>query len=265
MKILKPLLTACLTMALPLCAVASDLTTVETLMSSGDYAAASEQAALIATADAQSLAAEALLSEIMLGEVEKNKKQAKKARKLAEAALELDPTHQNARLQYAIADGFITRETGDVSAWMKKLPQKTQAVVQAYRTDFPDDVRGDALMGAWHLAIVRKAGDGNARKWFGANVADGQAFYDKAIAFEPDDAVIGVNYAFAMIALEDEDMPDVNAAWTILEKLVATPQTDNLNMTVLNYAREALTLRDDRDAARDYVGMFLDGEKPMLN
>lgn len=243
-------------------ASAADVTTIRALMTAGDYDAAADQAEAFQTPESYALAAEALLSEIMLGEVEKNKKQSKRARELAEAALEADPSNQNARLQYAIADGFVTRETGDVSAWMKKLPQKTYAVVQAYRIDFPEDVRGDALMGAWHLAIVRKAGDGNAQKWFGANVADGQAFYNKAIAFEPDNAVIGVNYAFALIGLDDEDMPDVTTAREILERLTVMEPTDHLDKTVLEYGRVALVKLEDRDAARDYVGMFLDGEKP---
>ncbi|WP_427453914.1 hypothetical protein [Litorimonas sp. WD9-15] len=252
-------------LALPTGAVAANVAEVRRAMAAGDYDAAFTVAETIETAESLALAAESLLSDIMLGTAHKNKKQAKQARELADKALELDAAHQNARLQFTIADGFVTRETGDVSAWMKKLPQKTQAVVQAYRLDYPDDVRGDALMGAWHLAIVRKAGDGNARKWFGANVADGQAFYDKAIAFEPDNAVIGVNYAFAMIALEDEDMPNVSAAWAILEHLSALDQPDHLNRTVMDYGREALTVKADRDAARDYAGMFLDGEKPELN
>lgn len=243
-------------------ALAADIATVRTHLISGDYIAAAQQAELLSTAEAQALAAEALLSDIMLGQAEKNKKQAKQARDLAESALALDPTHQNARLQYAIADGFITRETGDVAAWMKRLPQKTEVIIQAYRNDFPDDIRGDALMGAWHLAIVRKAGEGNARKWFGASISDGRAYYNKAIAFEPDDAVIGVNYAFGLIGLDDEDMPDISEARAMLERLTAMQAEDHLTQTILHYARGALDRIEDRDVVRDYVGLFLDGQKP---
>lgn len=258
----KPIILALGLLGLSGSVFAADIATVRTHLLSGDYAIAAAQAELLPTAEAQALAAEALLSDIMLGHAEDNRKQAKKARDLAEAALELDPTHQNARLQYAIADGFITRETGDVAAWMKRLPQKTEVIVQTYRSDFPDDVRGDALMGAWHLAIVRKAGEGNAKKWFGASISDGRAYYNKAVAFKPDDAVIGVNYAFSLIGLDDKDMPDVSDAKEMLEHLTTTQPEDHLNQTVLKYARGALERLDDRDAARDYVGLFLDGKKP---
>jgi len=262
--LIKFILSAAISMTMACAAFALDPTSIRSTMHSGDYQAAFAEAESLQSAAGYALAAECLLTEIMLGKAKKNKKQAKAARKLAEAALELDPTHQNARLQYAIADGFITRETGDVSAWMKKLPQKTYAIVQAYRTDFPDDVRGDALLGAWHLAVVRKAGEKNAQKWFEASIADGQALFETAMIATPDDAVIGVNYAFSLIALDEDDLPDVTMAYALLNRLIAAKPTDHLSQTVLGYGREALTIMEDRGAAQDYTGQFLDGKKPSL-
>lgn len=235
---------------------------VRQALSIGDYTAAQTQAEQLGTADGFALAAEAILTEVMLGQAESNKKQSKKARELAEAALSLDSAHQNARLQYAIADGFVTRETGDMSAWMKKLPQKTYAIAQAYRTDFPDDPRGDALLGAWHLAVVRKAGDGNARKWFDASVADGVDLFNSALTAAPQDPTIAVNYAFALIALDEEDMPDLGIAKTWLERSVAMPGEDHLTLTMKRYAAEALLRLEDRKVARKYVDDFLDGKNP---
>lgn len=231
-------------------------------MDAGDYASAFAQAEQLETAEGYALSAEILLSEIMLGQAAKNKKQAKRARKLAEAGLELDPTHQNARLQYAIADGFVTRETGDVSAWMKKLPQKTQAIVQAYQSDFPDDPRGNALLGAWHLAIARKAGNKNAQKWFEASIEQGRSLFQLARSSETDDIVISVNYAFSLLALKEDDFPDIEEARGILVAVIATDATDNLGRVLQAYAQEALTQIDAREAVRDYAGMFLDGEVP---
>jgi len=262
--LIKFILSAVMSMMMACDAFAYDATSIRAKMQSGDYQVAFIDAELSQTAEGYALAAESLLSEIMLGRVKKNKKQAKRARKLAEAALEIDSTHQNARLQYAIADGFVTRETGDVSAWMKKLPQKTYEIVQAYRTDFPDDARGDALLGAWHLAVVRKAGEKNAQKWFEASLAEGQALFESAVTAMPDDAVIGVNYAFSLIALDEEDLPDATLAHDLLNRLTATQPTDYLSQTVLDYGREVLTIMEDRQAAQDYTGLFLDGKKPTL-
>jgi len=237
---------------------------VRAAMDLGSFETAYVQAKNLETADGYALAAEILLSEIMIGAVEKNKKQAKRARKLAEEGLELDPTHQNARLQYAIADGFITRETGDVSAWMKKLPQKTHEIVEAYRTDFPGDPRGDALLGAWHLAIARKAGNKNAQKWFDASILQGRELFQQARVTEPDDIIISVNYAFSLLALDDDDFSDTEEARVILTKVMETQPSNFLSGVLKIYAGEALTHIDDRDTVSDYVGMFLDGEVPSI-
>ena len=231
----------------------------------GEYQAAYIQAEKLETAEGYALAAQTLLSEIMLGQADKNKKQAKRARKLAEAALELDPSHQNARLQYAVADGFVARETGDVSAWMKKLPQKTQAIIQAYRTDYPNDPRGDVLLGAWHLAVAGKAGNENAKKWFSANIADGRALYKSARLKRPQDIIIGVNYAFALLGLKDEDFSGTQEAHQILNEVIAARPTDHIGHVLQGYARGALEVIEDRDAARDYAEMFLEGKVPQFS
>jgi len=228
----------------------------------GDFAAAYTQAERLETAEGKALAAEILLTEIMLGKAKKNKKQAKLARKIAEKALKIDPKNQNARLQFAIADGFVTRETGDVSAWMKKLPQKTHKIIQAYRTDFPDDPRGDALLGAWHLAIARKAGEKNARKWFDASIAEGRALFLASRDKQPEDVVIGLNYAFSLLALEESDFADTQEARLILMELETMTPLDHLGETLKAYGLEALTRIEDRDDASDYAGMFLDGKMP---
>ena len=255
----------CLCAALALPAFGADISTIRTQLTQGDYAAAYETAENLQTADGQALAAESLLSVIMLGQADKNKKQAKRARKFAEAALEIDPSHQNARLQYAIADGFITREASDMSAWMKKLPQKTHAIVQAYRDDFPDDPRGDALLGAWNLAIVRKTGPKNAQKWFGASIDEGQLMFLNARDKIADDIIIETSYAFALLALDDEDLTDAGEAQRVLTRVASLQPADNLNRVVQGYAKDALARIGERDAVRDYAGMFLDGEAPSFD
>lgn len=243
-------------------AFAQDLPPIRSQIILGEYSNAYEQAKDIQTADGQALAAEILLSEIMLGKAEKNKKQAKKARKQAEAALEFDPSHQNARLQYAIADGFVTRETGNVSAWMKKLPQKTHGIIETYQADFPADPRGDALMGAWHLAVVRKAGNKNAQKWFDASITKGRALFLAARKEEPGDIIIGVNYAFSLLGLEDEDLPGTEEALQVLHEIGIIKPSTHLESVLQGYAYEALGRIEDRDVVREYVGMFLDGKTP---
>jgi len=95
------------------------------------------------------------------------------ARELSKKALELDPALYDARLQYTLSDGFVTRTSGDLTAWRKKLPTKTLAKIQEFRAAYPDDAKGLALEGAWHLGVIRKTGEKNGGKWFGASDARG--------------------------------------------------------------------------------------------
>jgi len=72
----------------------------------------------------------------------------------------------------------------------------------------------------------------------------------------------GGNYAFALIALDDDDMPDTTEARAVLERSIQMSSDDHLSDVLKGYGTEALSRLDDRDRARDYVGMFLDGETP---
>lgn len=233
---------------------------VQTLIQSGQYVQAYEAALNLQSADALALGAESLARQVMLGEVKELKKTSKAARDLAEQALILDPNHQNARLQYVITDGFVARLTGNVSAWMKKLPQKSFEQIEIYRATFPNDARGDALLGAWHLAIVRKAGNGNAEKWFDASTVRGQALYETALISRPNDPVIALNYAFGLIALDTDDFSDWEKVRSLLMRVQTMPATDDLNRKVIEKATGALSHFDDKDTLRDYVEAFLDGE-----
>jgi len=232
----------------------------QNLMRQGQYEQAQELAESLQTADGYALAAEALARSVMLGEAKKLKKTSKLARRHAQMALELNPSLQNARLQYVVTDGFIARLTGNVSAWMKKLPQKSFEKIEEYRAEFPQDVRGDALLGAWHLAIVRKAGNKNAQDWFGANVSEGRRLYQKSLNVTPDDPVVLLNYAFALIALDSDDFSDRQEVMMLLTQCASLNPVDDLGRKLINHAMRALELREDLDELQAYAEGFLDGE-----
>eukprot|EP00919_Chromeraceae_sp_WS-2016_P047452 GHVR01112439.1.p2 GENE.GHVR01112439.1~~GHVR01112439.1.p2 ORF type:complete len:185 (+),score=15.17 GHVR01112439.1:1-555(+) len=181
--------------------------------------------------------------------------------------------HHNARLQFVITDGFVARFSSDASAWFKKLPQKSLGYIQAYQHDFPDDPRGDALMGAWHLEIIRKAGEGKADKWFGAKSAYGKAFYEKAIGQPPQDPVIAVNYAFALIALSVDGAPEqetleqnsaqqenLSRARTLLENMLTLNDAGYISRRLVEKAEKALGFYEDMTLLSRYIDAYLNGE-----
>jgi len=204
-------------------------TDIKKYLQSGSYDMASEGGVALGTSEGYALAAEALARQVMLGDVKKLKKTSKAARELAKKALELDPNNQEAQLQHAITDGFVARLSGDVSAWMKKLPQKSLSLIQSYRETYPNDARGDALLGAWHLGVARKAGDKNAMKWFKASVEDGQTYYEMALEKHSDDPIILVNYALALMALGESDYSDWTRSKDLLSAAITLPGEDECN------------------------------------
>jgi len=228
------------------------------LISSGDYQAARDIAETLDTAEGYALAAESLSAQILLGEVKKLNKRSKEARDLAQTALALEPDNYKAHLQYALTDGFVTRTSGSIKAWRKKLPGKTLAIVEAFRAAYPDDPIGDALLGAWHLGVVRKAGEKNGEKWFGASLTEGQHLYMKAQVKAPQDVIIATNYAMSLLVLDAELYgPKVKP---LLEDIITWPAPNDLYKKVQDRAADILTVYDDAKEVEDLAEKFLDGK-----
>ena len=231
---------------------------VRGLIASGDYETAQSLAEALETAEGYALAAESLSARILLGEVNKLNKKSKQARKLSEKALEIDPTLYDAKLQYALSDGFVTRTSGDLTAWRKKLPTKTLAIIQDFRAAYPDDAKGLALEGAWHLGVIRKAGAKNGGKWFGASLAEGDRLYGEARAKAPRDVLIETNYAMSLLVL---DVPYYGPqVKPILESVATMTARDDLYRKVQGKAAKVLAAYEDEKKTKKLAGRFLDGE-----
>lgn len=250
------LLTAALLFAAP--AWGNSAQEVRGLIASGDYETARMTAESLDTAEGYALAAESLSAQILLGEVSKLNKQSKQARALSQRALALDPALYNAQLQYALSDGFVTRTSGDITAWRKKLPSKTLAVIKEFRAAYPDDPKGLALEGAWHLGVIRKTGEKNGAKWFGASLAEGERLYAQARAAAPNDVLIETNYAMALLVLDAEKYgPQVGS---VLDAVAAMPVNDDLYKKVQSKAATVLAAYGDDKKVKKLAGRFLDGK-----
>lgn len=231
-------------------AFANSLTEARAKLVTGEYDAAIDIALATDTPEGLMLAAETLSAKVMLGYVEDANDEAKKARKWAEAALEDMPTSQEAHIQFALAYGFETRTSSPFRAWRKKLPKKTLKAIEDCRTKYPEDPRGDALLGAWHLGIVRKAGTKNAMKWFSASEKEGIKWYESARKAAPQDIVIASNFAVTLLGLDAEkyvtraaeimtaiaDMPTKNALEDDIKTRIAKLNATTDNMEALNVA-----------------------------
>ncbi len=230
---------------------------IRALIDSGNYAQAYEEGQSLNTAEGYALAAESLSAQILLGEVDKLNKQSKKARALSEKALALNPSLYEAKLQYALTDGFVTRTSGDLTAWRKKLPTKTLANIESFRQEYPQDPLGMALEGAWHMGVVRKTGEKNGGKWFGASLSEGLRLYGLARKNNPDDILIETNYAMSLLVLNAKHYADY--VRPVLENIGdLRPRTD-LERKVQSRAVEVLNHYDKPKQVETLAAKFLDG------
>lgn len=165
----------------------------------GRYELARETGLAANTVEGLNIASEAMAAQIMLVLVEDSKDHAKDAIKLSKEALKRDPDNVEAKFLRALHTGFRTRSSSALAIVMKGLIGDTYEAIEAFEAAAPGDPRADALYGAWHLGIVRAAGDGR----FGASLADGMAHYDRAASALPDDIVVLSNYAFSLICMDD--------------------------------------------------------------
>jgi len=205
MKIFPSIVVSCV-----LCLVVVSSALSETLqgarssLDSGSYNQAVTQGTALGTADGFVLAAEALNAQLFLGQADRKTKTAKRAMKLAEAALALNPDTKDAQLQYAIAYGFYGRHVSSFTAWRKNLPKKIRAAIDKAALATPDDLRIEALKGAWHLNLLYRAGGFDVEKRYGANQAMGIAHFETALASNPDDIIIGSTYIMLLYVLEPQ-------------------------------------------------------------
>ncbi len=245
-----------LTVSAQVWASEAGLLQARTLLDQGEYDQAIAEAQALQSAEGLILASESLSAKVMLGYVDSPKNESKKARKWAAEALELAPNSQDARVQFALAYGFETRSSGPFRAWRKRLPQKTLAAIEEVRSLYPDDPRGSALLGAWHLGIIRKAGDENGEKWFGASEAQGIEYYELALSQAPGDIVIASNYALILLAI-DLDKHMEKAAGLIRD----LAEWDAQNATEAEVQMRMIGLLDysDMDDLKDRVETLLDG------
>ncbi|MGB0908437.1 MAG: hypothetical protein ACPGVT_13170 [Maricaulaceae bacterium] len=240
---------------------AQSFTDAEAALQSGEYAEAARLGEELATADGYALAAEAINAQILLCRVEKLKKNAKASRKLATKALKISPEHSNALLQYALAEGFVTRSSSPITVWRKKLPQKLKTYIAAYETVTPDDPRSLAFLGAWHFGIVRRAGEKRAKDWYGATAQEGIAAYESALKRSPHDIIISTNYAFSILEHDPEKYaPQVIE---ILQGITKLDTKNALERDVKTFINENLGYligeSADLKAATKGATYFLDG------
>ena len=163
-----------------------------------------------------------------------------RAEAAARNALALDESSVEARLQWALVLGVRGRRAGIAEAVSRNFAPRGRRLIERAIALEPDNAWAHALMGGWHLEVLRRGGRSGARL-YGARLATGLAEFERARDLAPQDAMIAVQYAIALIELDPEIYGD--RARALLGDAVEARGRD---------AFEAHTLSEARNVARAY-------------
>lgn len=215
----------------------------------GQWGVAESTASSAATdVDALILASEAALMPVTLDQAEgmsrrERRQAALRAQEYAEAALALEPDNAQAHLRLAAGLGYQSRYVNKLRAVMMGLPQQGRDhMIEAIALD-PSEPWGPAMLGAWHLEVVRRAGEG----MFDANEAEGLTLMRQSVEMEGAPAAIPYRFAVALVAAD----PAVHEeeATLMLNRALETADTDAVGQAVSGLATRLLTLLQSDPAA----------------
>ncbi len=124
-----------------------------------------------------------------------------RAERSARDALVLDPGSIDARLQLAAISGIRSRRASLTQAFAGGYAQRGKRLIDEALSIAPDNAEALALLGVWHLEVLRRGG-GLGAMIYGANLSQGLAAFDRAQRSAPDNPIIALHYAVALLLLD---------------------------------------------------------------
>src|SRR5262249_43861334 len=124
-----------------------------------------------------------------------------RAERSAHQALALDPRSVDARLQLALVYGMEGRRVSLAHAFAARYAGRGKRLIDEALTLDRNNAHAHAMLGAWHLEVMRRGGTAGGF-FYGARASAGVARVERAAALAPDDMLIQVHYAVALLALD---------------------------------------------------------------
>ena len=216
--------------------------------SRGEYLEAAALAEAAAGADDLAFAARSLLAHCMTGSAAPDVRVVERAVKDAEAALRLDPKHEEGRLQLAIALSLKSRDMDVMAAWSAGYGEKGKKLAEEVLKADPANFYAHGFLAVWNLEVARRGG-GIGAWMLGASEESGRRHYEQARALAPDDVGVHWQYARALAALDLKGKTDeVRGA---LDRALAAAASDHVERVMQARVQELSdALAGDRDAAQ---------------
>ncbi|MEQ1617682.1 MAG: hypothetical protein ABL883_04985 [Terricaulis sp.] len=124
-----------------------------------------------------------------------------RAERGARQALLLDPRSVDARLQLAAISGIRGRRAPLTQAFASGYAPRGKRLIDEALRMAPDNSEALALLGVWHLEVLRRGG-GLGAMIYGANLSQGLVAFDRARLLAPDNPTIALHYAIALLLLD---------------------------------------------------------------
>jgi hypothetical protein len=221
----------------------------------GEYMEAAQQAEASADADDLAFAARALLAHCMTGSSEPDAAIVDRASKDAEAALKLEPEHEEGRLQLAIALSLKSRAMDVLDAWHKGYGEKGKKLAAAVLQSDPANFYAHGFLAVWNVEVRRRGGSVGAGI-MGASLKAARQHYEQAASLAADDVGIHWQFGRALAALDAEKYGE--EAMKVLDRAVAADAGDHVEAVMQDRSRElAEALRTDRSAAQKLARKML--------
>lgn len=214
----------------------------------GEYMAAARDAETAAGPDDLAFAARALLAFCMTGTQEPDAAIVERASKDAEAALKLDPAHDEGRLQLAIALSLKSRRMDPMAAWTAGYGEKGRKLAEDVLKSDPSNFYAHGFLAVWNVEVERRGGGFGA--WMmGASLDDAREHYQSAMKLAPDDIGIHWQYARALAALDAR--AHATEAAQVLARATAATANDHVEHVMQSRAvRLAAALKGDKATAQ---------------
>jgi tetratricopeptide (TPR) repeat protein len=214
----------------------------------GNYLAVASAAEASADADDLAFAARALLAHCFTGTEDPDPALVDRASKDAEAALRIDPGHDEGKLQLAIALSLKSRGMDAMDAWNKGYGEKGRKLANDVLKSDPGNYYAHGFLAVWNVEVRRRGGSIGAA-FMGASLKDARRHYEEAVRLAPDNIGIRWAYGRALIALNAKEYSG-EASGALSAALSATP--DNHVEQVMQDRARALSekLKGDSKVAQ---------------
>lgn len=153
------------------------------------------------SADAFALKARTLLAKAMCGDREPSRAVLEDALAAADAALKIDPAHEEGRLQKAIALSLMLRPMSLSEANDTGFGPKAKTLAESVLADDPANHYALGFLAVWHVEVHRRGGTLGAMV-MGASLKTARANYAEAVRLAPDDASLRWQWARALAAYD---------------------------------------------------------------